>query len=70
MRKEEKTLSDSAKRLQRLYNWGDWMLYDFIVNKLKKEVLEIGTRKVEHYKNLIIDASERISKECIAPPVS
>ena len=65
MRAESRKLSQQAEELQKEYNWGDWMLYDFFVAKLKKEVKQIGEQKVEYYKNQIIKRSGEISSECL-----
>ena len=70
MRSESKKLSSQAEQLLEEYNWGDWMLYDFFVAKLKKEVKEIGEQKVEYYKNQIIKRSAEISDECLQDQVS
>ena len=70
MRSESKKLSSKAEESLEEYNWGDWMLYDFFVAKLKKEVKEIGEQKVEYYKNQIIKRSAEISDECLQEQVS
>ena len=70
MRKEEKTLSTLSISRQRNYNWGDWMLYEFFQKKLHREVVQIGLKKVEYYKNKIIARSQQISDECIQQNVS
>lgn len=70
MRKEEKKLSKQAEELQRQYNWGDWMLYEFFTQKHYADIREIGIKKVEYYKSQIIARSEEISNECIQQNVA
>ena len=46
-------------------NWADFKLYDYFNRRLDREVLKIGTDKVDYYEKLINKRIDQYKEECL-----
>ena len=65
MKKETKVLSPKSLENLQTFNWADFRLYQYFVQKQRREISEIGEDKVNYYKDMIIKKSEELHSECL-----